>query len=202
MMVITGPSGLIGHQVLETLLDSGEALRVISRDRCGIPASARERVQVIEGSHGDPAVVDAAFAGADAVFWLTPPDPRAPSIDAAYVDFTRPAADAFKRHGVGRVVGVSALGRGTVWAGHAGYVTASLAMDDLIASTGVAYRALTNPSFIDNILRQAEPIKTKGMFSLPIPGDLKQPSCATSDIASAAAHLLLDNCCRGASRVP
>jgi len=83
MIVITTPSGLIGHQVLENLLDSGEALRVISRDPCGIPASARERVQVIEGSHGDPAVVDAAFAGADAVFWLAPPDPRAESADAA-----------------------------------------------------------------------------------------------------------------------
>ena len=35
--------------------------------------------------------------------------------------------------------------------GAAGYVTASLAMDDLIAGTGVAYRALTNPSFMDNI---------------------------------------------------
>jgi len=97
MIVITTPRGLIGHQVLENLLDSGEALRVISRDPCGIPASARERVQVIEGSHGDPAVVDAAFAGADAVFWLAPPDPRAESVEAAYVGFTRPAAEAFKR---------------------------------------------------------------------------------------------------------
>ncbi|MBP2326895.1 hypothetical protein JOF56_007280 [Kibdelosporangium banguiense] len=40
------------------------------------------------------------------------------------------------------VVGVSALGRGTPVGDRAGLVTASLAMDDLIASTGVAYRAL------------------------------------------------------------
>jgi hypothetical protein len=51
------------------------------------------------------------------------------------------------------VVGISALGRGTAVAGRAGYVTASLAMDDLIAGSGVAYRALTMPSFMDNLLR-------------------------------------------------
>jgi hypothetical protein len=32
-------------------------------------------------------------------------------VQAAYVDFTRPACDAFVRHGVGRVVGISAQGK-------------------------------------------------------------------------------------------
>ena len=104
------------------------------------------------------------------MFWLLPPDPRAESLEAAYVDFTRPACDAIKSHGVRRVVGVSALGRGTAVAAHAGQVTASLAMDDLIAGTGVGYRALTMPSFMDNILRQVEPIKNQGMFFSPISG--------------------------------
>ena len=201
MIVITTPTGLIGHQVLDNLMDSGEALRVVARDPKALPADVRERVDVVEGSHGDPAVVDAAFGGADAVFWLTPPNPRAPSVDAAYVDFTRPAADAFTRHGVGRVVGVSALGRGTAWAGHAGYVTASLAMDDLIASTGVAYRALTNPSFIDNIARQAESIKNQGLLFSPIGGTRKLPAVATHDIAATASRLLLDPSWSGVDEV-
>jgi uncharacterized protein YbjT (DUF2867 family) len=157
---------------------------------------------VVEGSHGDPAVVDQAFDGADAVFWLTPPDPRADSVEAAYVGFTRPAAEAFKKHGVSRVVGVSALGRGTPWAAHAGYVTASLAMDDLIAGTGVAYRALTNPSFMDNIAAQARAIKNQGMFFSPIDGDRKLPTVATRDIAAAASRLLLDDSWSGAGEVP
>jgi len=58
-------------------------------------------------------VVDKAFKRADAVFWLCPPDPRAPSAEAAYVDFTRPSAGAIDRHEVARVVGISALGRGS-----------------------------------------------------------------------------------------
>jgi uncharacterized protein YbjT (DUF2867 family) len=201
MIVITTPTGLIGHQVLENLLDSGEALRVITRAPSRIPADARERVEVVGGSHGDPDVVDEAFADADAVFWLVPPHANAESVEAAYVDFTRPAAEAFKRHSVRRVVGISALGRGTPWAPHAGYVTGSLAMDDLIASTGVSYRALTMPSFMDNILRFVEPIRNVGVFFAPIAGDRKLPSCATRDIAAAAARLLLDDSWDGVGHV-
>jgi uncharacterized protein YbjT (DUF2867 family) len=201
MIVVTAPTGLIGHQVLENLLGSGQPVRVIVRDPSRLPAHARERVEIVQGSHSDADVVDQAFAGADAVFWLVPPDPHAGSVEAAYVDFTRPACDTFKRHEVRRVVGISALGRGTAVAGHAGLVTASLAMDDLIASSGVSYRALTMPSFMDNLLRQTEPIKNRGVFVTPISGDRKLPSCATRDIATVAARLLLDNSWSGASHV-
>lgn len=201
MIVITAPTGLIGHQVLDNVLGSDEPIRVIVRDPSRLPAQARERVEVVQGSHGDTDVVDRAFAGADAVFWLVPPDPHADSVEAAYVEFTRPACDAFKRHEVGRVVGISALGRGTAVAGHAGLATASLAMDDLIASSGVSYRALTMPSFMDNLLRQVAPIRNRGVFSTPISGDRRLPTCATRDIAATAARLLLDDSWRGPGHV-
>ncbi|HEX2319451.1 MAG TPA: NAD(P)H-binding protein [Streptosporangiaceae bacterium] len=148
------------------------------------------------------AFVDKAFAGADAVFWLTPPDPRAPSVDAAFVGFTRPAAEAFSTHRVGRVVGVSALGRGTPWVARAGYVTGSLAMDDLIASSGVAYRALTNPSFMDNTMRQTQSIVDRGVFFSPIAAERKLPTVPTRDIAATAARLLLDDGWNGVGEVP
>src|SRR6266699_3346740 len=190
MIVVTAPTGLIGHQVLNNLLASSEPIRVIARDPSRLPAHTRERVDVVQGSHGDLDVVTRAFEGADSVFWLLPPDPQAKSVESAYVDFTRPAGDAFKNQGIKRVVGVSALGRGV--ARNAGHVSASLAMDDLIASTGVSYRALTMPSFMDNVLRQTEAIKSRGVFFWPIDGDRKLPACATCDIAAVAARLLLE----------
>jgi uncharacterized protein YbjT (DUF2867 family) len=201
MIVITTPTGSIGHQVLENVLEHGEPVRVIVRDPARLPSSVHGRVEVVSGSHGDASVVTRAFTGADAVFWLVPPDPRAPSVEAAYVDFTRPAVEALRQRQVRRVVGISALGRGTPWADDAGLVTASLAMDDLIASTGVSYRAVTNPSFMDNLLRQAVSIKDQGMFFLPLDGDRKLPSCATRDIATAAARLLLDPSWSGVGHV-
>ncbi|TIX50925.1 NAD(P)H-binding protein [Alteraurantiacibacter aquimixticola] len=201
MIVVTAPAGNIGHRVVENLLDQGAELRLIVRDPSTIPEAVRERVEIVEGSHANADVVDRAFEGADAVFWLAPPDPKAESATAAYVDFTRPAAAALKAHGVKRIVGITGLGRTTPLAGEAGYVTASLAMDDLIASTGVHFRALTMPSFMDNVLMQANALKEQGKFFLPISGDLKLPSVATRDIAAAATRWLLDDSWTGQEEV-
>jgi uncharacterized protein YbjT (DUF2867 family) len=202
MIVVTTPTGNIGRQVLLNLLESSEPIRVIARDPTGLPPQTHGRVEIVQGSHGDADVVGRAFAGADAVFWLVPADHRAESAQAAYVDFTRPACDAFRKHGVERVVGVSALGRGSVLAKNAGHVTASLKMDDLIAGAGVSYRALTMPSFMDNVLYQVESIRNQGLFSEATPGDLKAPTCATRDIAAVAAKLLLDPSWSGQDSVP
>ena len=201
MIVVTAPTGSIGHQVLENVLNGGAAVRVVLRDPARLPSNLRERVEIVQGSHSDVAVVNRAFTGADAVFWLVPPDPHAKSVETAYLDFTRPACAAMKSHGVRRVVGISALGRGTALAGNAGLVTASLAMDDLIANSGVSYRALTMPSFMDNVLRQVDTIKKQGTFFAPLSAERKFPTCASRDIATAAAKLLLDPAWSGKGHV-
>ncbi len=199
MIVVTTPTGNIGRKVLENLCQSDESVRVIARDPSRIPSKIRDRVDVVEGSHGDIDVLTKAFKGADSVFWLVPPDFKTESLEATYVDFTRPACDALRSQNVKRVVVVSALGRG--WPRNTGLVSASLAMDDLIANTGVSLRALTMPSFMDNLLGQVEPIKSQGMFFSPISGDLKAPTCAIRDIADTASKLLLDPSWSGQSEV-
>jgi len=73
---------------------------------------------------------------------------------------------------------------------------------DLIAASGVAYRALVNPSFMDNTARQAESIRNQGMFFSPIAGDRKLPTVATPDVAAAASRLLLDTSWSGTGEVP
>jgi uncharacterized protein YbjT (DUF2867 family) len=201
MIVITAPTSRIGAQVVDALLDARAPLRLLVRDPARLPASVRERAEVIEGSHGDAAVIDRACDGADAVFWLTPNLPDAPTLDASFAGFAEPACVAFARHGVLRVVGISALGRGTDLAAHAGAVTASLEMDDAIASSGVAYRAVVNPSFMDNVLNQAGAIAEQGTFFMTIDPDLRAPAVATRDIAATSAELLLDDTWTGTDEV-
>ncbi|MFE9469595.1 NAD(P)H-binding protein [Streptomyces griseofuscus] len=205
MIVITAPTGNIGRQLLSLLLESapaaGEELRVIVRDPARLPDAAHGRVDVVTGSHAEAGVLDRAFEGADAVFWLVPPDASLAPQDA-YTGFTRPAAEAITAHGVGHVVGVSALGRGTPLADRAGLVTASLAVDDLIAGTGVAYRALANPSFFENLLEECDSIREKGVFTDSVDPDRKAPLVAVADIAAAAAGLLLDRSWTGTGSVP
>jgi uncharacterized protein YbjT (DUF2867 family) len=202
MIVITAPTSGIGRQVVQNLLAGNAPLRVVARDPARLAPEVADRVEIVRGSHSDPAVVAEAFDGADAVFWLVPAAPTASSVVEAYVDFSRPAAESFKARGIQRVVGVSALGRGTPVAGHAGLVTGSLAMDDLIAGSGVPFRALCMPSFMDNLLRQVVPIKDQGRFSGPSRPDLKARSVATRDIAAAATRLLLDDSWTGSGELP
>ena len=200
MIVITTPTGNIGSQVLANILDSAERIRVIARDPSKLSSQVPNRVEVVEGSHSDAAVVKKAFAGADRVFWLVPADPRAPSAEAAYLDFSRPACEALKTSGVKQVVGISALGRG--WPKDAGHVTATLKMDDLIASTGVSYRALACASLMENFLRQAALIRDHGAFYWPTTADRKEPACATRDVAALAARLLLSRSWTGVESIP
>lgn len=200
MIVVTTPTGDIGSQVLSALVETDQDIRVIARHPSKLPPQVHQRVEIIEGSHGDRATVDRAFVGADAVFWLTVGDPSAPNADAAYVDFSRPACDAIRSRGVKRVVGISALGRG--WPKEAGHVTATHRMDDMIAATGAHYRALACGSLMENIRRQAAVIRDTGVFYWPSKPDFRTPVVASRDIAAAAVRFLLDPTWQGAEIVP
>lgn len=201
MIVLTSVTGHIGGRVLSDLLDHSpdeEQIRVVVRDPAKLSPAVRDRVEVVEGSHRDAAVVDRALDGADALFWLMPAEPTAPSIYATYVTASIPGAEAVVRHHVPRVVTVSALGRGTGL--YAGHVSASLAMDDLFRSTGAHVRVLANPTFIDNLERQV-PSLAAGVMTGTLPADLRTPMVATRDIGDAAARLLRDDSWTGQDTV-
>ncbi len=200
MIVVTTPTGNIGRHVVRHLLDAGETLRLIVRDPSKLAADVRDRVDVVEGSHGDAAVVDQAFQGAEAVFWLCPPTPS-PTPAAATVDFARPAAEAMRRHGVPHIVAATTLGRDTPWQERAGNATGSIHMVDLLRTTGAAVRGLALPAFMDNALRQAAEIRQGRMLG-PIDPDKKLPHTATRDTGAAAAELLIDRSWSGQQDVP
>ncbi|GAB3919571.1 NAD(P)H-binding protein [Microlunatus endophyticus] len=202
MIVVTAPTGKIGGQLLDHLLQADAEIRVIARHPEKLDPAVRERVEIVTGSHGDPEVVRKAFVGADAVFWLLLVDPQASSVESGFVDFTKPAAEAIREHGVARVVSISGLGRGTAYEKRAGIVTGSLAMDDVLAGSGAHLRSLMMPGFMDNLLWQTELIKNQGFFGDPQPGDLRLPRVATRDIAAVAADLLLDLEWTGIAEVP
>jgi len=201
MIVITAPTSQIGSQLVEDLLAANAKLRLVTRDIGKLPEYIRARVEMVEGSHGDPRVIDNALAGASAVFWLAPPAWQQ-TLDQAYLDFTRPAAAAIRRRAVPRVVSITALGRGTQWQGHAGPVTASLAMDDMLMASGAAFRGLAMPSFMENTARQISVMKDKGVFFGPIDPDKTLRFTATRDMATAAARLLCDDGWHGQEDVP
>ena len=200
MILVTTPSGDIGGRVLGHLLDAGREVRAVARR----PETVAADIEIVKGSHADPKVITEALDGVEAVFWLPPGDVTLADAKAAYVGFSDGLCAALPTSSVTHVVGVSALGRG--WRGPAGHVGASVEMDDRIAATGVAYRALACASLMNNLMRQLGPLKGSahdtGAFYQPMPGDLASPLVAKADVAAVAVGLLLDRDWEGAADIP
>jgi uncharacterized protein YbjT (DUF2867 family) len=190
VILITTPTGRIGSQVLARRLAREDAVRVIVRDQARLDAGIRRRVQVVVGSHNDPAVLDDGMRGVDALFWLVPPSVVAASAEEHYLAFARSAAEAIRRHHVAHVVAVSSAGH--AWPARAGLLSAAFAMDAELSRTGAAYRALSAPFFMENLLRQLGPIRDQGIFALPTASDRPLATVATRDLADTAAALLGD----------
>jgi uncharacterized protein YbjT (DUF2867 family) len=187
MIVLTTPTGHIGGRLLTLLRDAGAPVRAIARDPSRLPAG----VDVVAGSHDDPAVMDAALAdGADALFLLVPPDFTAASPADHYVRFGRVAAEAVARHGVPRVVLVSSFGRG-IESG-AGLLTCATLLEAAVERSGAATRALRPPYFMENLLHLVEPLRA-GVLPLSGDPDTVLPTVATADIAARAAEVLMDS---------
>lgn len=202
MLLVTTPTGQIGRQVIDNLLDSGgdEPVRVLARDPARLPERVRDRVEVVQGSMADGDTVAKAFAGVGTVLWVVPPDPRAESIHSHVMAYAGPLCDAILSQRVERVIAVSSLGYPI--ARKAGQISAVFAMDHLVESTGVHYRALCPPGFMENVLRQVGPIRDQGTFYGTASADRANPTCATRDIAAVATELLLDGTWTGQERVP
>jgi uncharacterized protein YbjT (DUF2867 family) len=138
----------------------------------------------------DTAVLAKALTGADILFWCVPQSNEQTDVLEYYLAFTRPLAKTLEDQGGGRVVAVSSGGRGR--ARNAGPISALHAMEEMIESTGVEFRALRNGNFMENLLWQVEPIKHQGMFFHPLGGNVAMPTCAARDISASAVKLLRD----------
>ncbi|GAA2168167.1 NAD(P)H-binding protein [Actinomadura napierensis] len=101
MILVTGATGTVGAQVVRLLAERGERVRAMTRH----PEAARLPAEIVRGDFDDRASLDAAVAGADAVFLLDAPGPWIERHDLAVLD-------AVRSHGVGKVVKVSAIGTG------------------------------------------------------------------------------------------
>jgi uncharacterized protein YbjT (DUF2867 family) len=190
MIVVTTPTGHIGSQVVRDLLAANQAVRVIARDPAKLAPEVRGNVEIVQGSIDDDSVMKRALDGAESLFLVVPPSFATNDVREYYLQFARPVSRAIETTGIKRVVSVSGLGRRAGM--KAGPVTDSFAKDEEIERTGIDFRALWCPGFMENMLRSIDALKHQGMFFSPSRADVKAPRVATRDIAAVGAKLLLD----------
>jgi uncharacterized protein YbjT (DUF2867 family) len=108
-IVINTPTSNIGRALVARLLDAGERVTVLSRDKTKVDDFHRRGARVVEGSFEEPALLAEALEGAEALFWLTPP-PARPDYYAWATKCAKQAAAAAKKAGTRRAVVLSSMG--------------------------------------------------------------------------------------------
>jgi uncharacterized protein YbjT (DUF2867 family) len=197
-IVINTPTSNIGRALASRLLDAGERITVLSRDKKKVDELHRRGARVIEGSFEDLALLAEALVGADALFWLTPPPARPDYHDWA-VRCAKQAAMAAKKAGAHRAVVISSMGAHTGTS--TGAVGPAREIENEFEAKLPAVVSLRPGIFMENFLLSAEMIAKAGQIFVPIQPGKKWPLVATADIAAKAACWLLDRGWTGHYRV-
>jgi len=189
-VALAAPTGHIGSNLAPRLLEGGVELVLLCRDPKKVSAlTARgARAEVVDLQDGEDVL--RATKGADALFWLTPPDFTAPDMYAFQSGLARNVAQAIQKNGIKRVVNLSSMGgqleRGT------GPVAGLHRVENLLNESGASVTHLRPGYFFENYLFSLDSIRSAGSVFLPIRGDRRLPMVATRDIADRAAACFLD----------
>ena len=197
-IVINTPTSNIGRALAARLLDAGEIVTVLSRDKRKVDDLAKRGAHVVEGSFEEPTLLAKALEGAEALFWLTPP-PARPDYYAWATKCAKQAATAARRAGVHRAVVLSSMGAHT--GPGTGAVGPAREMENDFEALLPAVVSLRPGIFMENFLLSAGMIAKAGQMFLPIPTGERWPLVATSDIAAKAACWLLDRSWSGHHRI-
>ena len=197
-IVINTPTSNIGRALAARLLDAGESITVLSRDRQKVDELVLRGACVVEGSFEEPALLDEALEGAEALFWLTPP-PARPDYYSWATRCAKQAAAAAKKAGVRRAVVLSSAGAHT--GPGTGAVGPAREIENEFEAKLPAVVSLRPGIFMENFLLSAELIANAGQIFTPLPSGKRWPLVATADIADKAASWLLDRGWTGHHRV-
>ena len=108
--VITGGAGHISKPLTEQLLKAGHQVTVIGRNAQNLKELTDTGAKAAIGSVEDVPFLIKAFAGADAVYTMVPPNFAAPDIKAYIAQVGKNYAEAIRGNGIKYVVNLSSVG--------------------------------------------------------------------------------------------
>jgi len=188
-IAVTTPTGQIGSKLANILLDRKSDVTLIARHPEKVKDLASRGAKVIAGEHSDPAVLEQAVRGADALFWLTP----AAMTSHDPLGAARRMADAgvtvIRAHPDLHVVQLSSAGaflpNGT------GPIVGHYETEERFRAAGKNIVSLRPNEFMENVFFSMPTIIGQDSIYTSLPGSVKAPVIATQDIAEVAAEFLL-----------
>jgi uncharacterized protein YbjT (DUF2867 family) len=190
MYVILGATGHTGSVVARRLLDRGKKVRVVGRDNKKLAPFVTRGADAFATDVLDTNALSRAFAEAQGVYALIPPNMSSPDFRAYQDSVTESIAKALERGGVSHAVTLSSVGADKP--DKTGPVVGLHNMESRLAQVrGLNALHLRAGYFMENTLAQIGIIRSLGMMAGPVRADLPLSMIATRDIGAAAAEALL-----------
>jgi uncharacterized protein YbjT (DUF2867 family) len=199
MIAILGATGQVGGKIAQILIRKNEPVHVISRSADRLRPLVGKTVTAFAGDANNTEFLAKAFAGADAVFTLIPPNPKAPEF-LRYADAVGESiAQALELARVKYVVCLSSVGAELTGGGN-GPIAALHNMEERLKRIkGLNVIHLRAAYFMENLLWNIDLVRSKGIAGSAIRGDLRIAMIATKDIAAYAAERLVKRDFTGSS---
>jgi len=181
VILVTGATGKVGQEVVRQLAAAGVPARALVRDPARASHLRIPGVDIVVGDLGRPETLEAAFAGVERVFLLSPAAPD-------QVELQGNALAAGQRAGVRQIVKVSVAGgpdSGTQL-GRWHWTT-----EKQIEASGLDFTFLRPTLFMQQMCSYAHSIATTGTFSAPM-GTGEIALVDTRDVAAAAVGALTE----------
>lgn len=188
-IVITTPTGNIGRRLVHDLLDQGgHDLVLLARDPAKLENERERGATVVQCDLTDESAVIEATKGADALFFLCPPDYQVADFRSYYNRLARNGAAAVQANAIPHTVFLSSVGAhlpdGT------GPI-AGLYDGERIFSEATQGLTILRPNFfMENYFMQLDGIKAAGSIFMPVSGSRAFAMVATADIGDRAAEII------------
>jgi uncharacterized protein YbjT (DUF2867 family) len=181
MILVTGATGKVGSELMRLLAEQGAPARALVHSPDKAAAIQRLGLETAVGDFEQPDTLDAAMAGCDHLFLLSPPNPRQPRQEQHVID-------AAQRAGVAHVVKQS-----VPWADDPDtrlvFCRWHGQIEQHLAQSGLAYTLLRPSNFMQNFLMSAQPVAEQGVL-YGMFGEGRVAFIDTRDVAAVAAELL------------
>lgn len=189
--VLTGGAGHITKPLAEQLLAAGHQVTVIGRDAAKLQSLVDKGAKAAVGSVEDPSFLTNAFAGADAVYLMIPPNFSVTD----WLGYQKKVADYFvqavKANQIQKVVVLSSIG--AHMRKGAGPVDGLAYLEQQLEAAGTDNKFLRPSYFYYNFFGQIPLIKGMGIMGANMgSADAKLVLTHTDEIAAAAAEELLN----------